>query len=189
MWKEYSRDDIRYNRASSLSVIIAVLISALLLSLLCGVLYNFWNYDVVRVKTEDGDYHARLTGTLTEEDVKAIQGYANVESVRICREVSEDGRKTADIRLRDASSAYEDLPKIAALAGLDAGDVTYHEDLLNLLFVVNPDRADALEVYAVLADFAGTALCACFSLMMISHPSFAVFLNEKPRQLVILSRV
>ena len=55
MWKEYSRDDIRYNRASSLSVIIAVLISALLLSLLCDVLYNFWNYDVVRVKTEDGD--------------------------------------------------------------------------------------------------------------------------------------
>ena len=63
MWKEYSRDDICYNRVSSMSVIIAVLISALLLSLLCGVLYNFWNYDVVRVKTEDGDYHARLTGT------------------------------------------------------------------------------------------------------------------------------
>ena len=189
MWKEYSRDDIRYNRASSMSVVIAVLISALLLSLLCGVLYNFWNYDVVRVKTEDGDYHARLTGTLTEEDVKAIQGYANVENVRICREVSEDGRKTADIRLRDASSAYEDLPKIAALAGLDAGDVTYHEDLLNLLFVVNPDRPDALDVYAVLIVFAGTALCACFSLILIIHHSFAVFMNEKIRQLGILSSV
>ena len=189
MWKEYSRDDIRYNRASSMSVVIAVLISALLLSLLCGVLYNFWNYDVVRVKTEDGDYHARLTGTLTEEDVKAIQGYANVENVRICREVSEDGRKTADIRLRDVSSAYEDLPKIAALAGLDAGDVTYHEDLLNLLFVVNPDRPDALDVYAVLIVFAGTALCACFSLILIIHHSFAVFMNEKIRQLGILSSV
>ncbi len=184
MWKEYSRDDIRYNRASSMSVMIAVFISALLLSLLCSVLYNTWNYDVVRVKTKDGDYHARLTGTLTEDDVKVIQNYANVESVRVHE---EDGGRTADIRLRDVSSAYEDLPKIAALVGQDAGSVTYHEELLNLFLVVNPNRPDAMDAYAVPVVFAGAALCACFSLILIIHHSFAVFMDEKIHQIGILS--
>ena len=44
-------------------------------------------------------------------------------------------------------------------------------------------------MYAVLIVFAGTALCACFSLILIIHHSFAVFMNEKIRQLGILSSV
>ena len=41
-WKDYSLSYIRKNRASSVSVMAAALISALLLSLLLSLLYSMW---------------------------------------------------------------------------------------------------------------------------------------------------
>lgn len=54
MWKEYSSDYRKNNPASSLSVRISAFISALLLSLLCGLFYNMWKYEVERIELEDG---------------------------------------------------------------------------------------------------------------------------------------
>lgn len=189
MWKEYSRDDLMRSRASGQSVITAVFISALLLSLLCSVLYNVWNYDVVRVRTEDGDYHARLWGDLDEEDLEIIQGYANVEAAWFGEEASKDGRTAVEIRLKDVSSAYEDIPRIVSLAGLEAGSAEYHEELLNLYLTVNPDRPDAMDVYAFLGIFAAAALCASISLILVIHHSFGVFMDEKIPQLGVLAGV
>ena len=42
MRREYSWNDMRRSRASSLSVVTAVFVSALLLSLLCSLAYNLW---------------------------------------------------------------------------------------------------------------------------------------------------
>lgn len=57
MWKDYSLDYIRNNRASSLSVRLSAFISALLLSLLCGLFYNAWKYEVERL-VQEGDHYA-----------------------------------------------------------------------------------------------------------------------------------
>ena len=51
MWKDYSIGFIKKNRASSVSVLVAAFISALFLSLLCGLFYNFWNYEIESVAT------------------------------------------------------------------------------------------------------------------------------------------
>lgn len=40
MWKDYLSGYIKNNRSSGISVMIAAFISALLLSLLCGLFYN-----------------------------------------------------------------------------------------------------------------------------------------------------
>ncbi|MCM1386985.1 MAG: ABC transporter permease [Bacillus sp. (in: Bacteria)] len=50
MWKDYSSGYIKNNRSSSLSVMTAAFISALLLSLLCGLFYNMWKYEVERIE-------------------------------------------------------------------------------------------------------------------------------------------
>ena len=52
MWKDYSIGFLKKNRASSVSVLVAALISALFLSLLCGLFYNFWKYEVESVVLE-----------------------------------------------------------------------------------------------------------------------------------------
>ena len=56
MWKDYSIGFIKKNRASSVSVMVAAFISALFLSLLCGLFYNFWNYEIESVVLEEGNW-------------------------------------------------------------------------------------------------------------------------------------
>ena len=67
MWKEYSIGFIKRNRASSISVLAAAFISALFLSLLCGLFYNFWNYEIEAVVLEEGDWQGRVSGTFGED--------------------------------------------------------------------------------------------------------------------------
>ena len=54
MWKDYSSGYIKNNRTSSLAVRIAAFISALFLSLLCGIMFNLWKYEVERIEQEEG---------------------------------------------------------------------------------------------------------------------------------------
>ena len=68
MWKEYSSGYLKNNRASGLSVVISAFISALLLSLLSGLLYNMWKYEVERIKLEEGGWHSRIVGEFEEEE-------------------------------------------------------------------------------------------------------------------------
>ena len=163
------------------------------LVLLCCTLYNVWHYDVVRCQTENGNYHARLTGALDEGALERIQNYSNVESVVVedavvdSEEPAEE--KTVDILLKDVSSAYEDLPRIASLAGLREEDITYHEELLNLYFVVNPDNPDSADAYAVLVVFAAAGVLSCFSLITIIRHAYAVYMNDKIHELGILASV
>lgn len=42
MWKDYSKGYIKNNRASSISIMAAVLVATMFLSLLCSIAYNFW---------------------------------------------------------------------------------------------------------------------------------------------------
>ena len=73
MWKDYSTGFIKKNRASSISVLVAAFISALFLSLLCGLFYNFWNYEVESVILEEGNWQGRITGAFEEDIVSEIE--------------------------------------------------------------------------------------------------------------------
>ena len=177
------------NRGFGASVRTAAFISALFLSLLCCTLYNMWHYDVVRYQTEDGNYHARLTGEIGEAELEKIQSYANVEQAWVNEEKSEGNETAVDVLLKNVSAAYEDLPRIAALAGLREEDVSYHENLLNYYFVVNPNSPDSRDAYLILMVFAAAGIISCFSLITIIHHAYGVFMNDKIRELGILSSI
>ena len=83
MWKDYSSDYIKNNRSSALSVRLSAFISALLLSLLCGLFYNAWKYEVERIVLNEGGWHSRITGVFNQEDIETIQNFANVKKVTI----------------------------------------------------------------------------------------------------------
>ena len=89
MWKNYSAEFMKQNRASSISVVIAAFISALFLSLLCCLAYNFWTYEIESIVLEEGDWQGRITGTFEEKDITIIESFANVEKVKINEELSE----------------------------------------------------------------------------------------------------
>ena len=77
MWIDYSIGFIKKNRASSVSVLVAAFISALFLSLLCGLFYNFWNYEIESVVLEEGNWQGRISGALGEDAVSEFRQCKN----------------------------------------------------------------------------------------------------------------
>ena len=189
MWnfgKDYSLSYIRKNRASSISVMAAALISALLLSLLLSLFYSMWDYEKERITTEEGNYHARLVGKFDEEDLALLQSLGNVESVEINEEESDGENTAVDIRLKNTADIYEEMPEIAELVGLQAGNVIYNDQLLSLYLVRNPRDPDGA---MLLFLFGGVTVFACISLILVIHNAFAVFMNDRVHQFGILSSI
>ena len=58
MWKDYLSGYIKNNRSLG-SIRFSAFISALLLSLLCGLFYNMWKYEVERIELEEGAWQSR----------------------------------------------------------------------------------------------------------------------------------
>ena len=135
MWKDYSKGYLKNNRASGISVMTAAFISALLLSLLCSLFYNLWAYEVERVKADVGDWEGRLTGEISGEDLELIQNYGNVERAVFSEGPSEGQEESADLYFKDKRSIFQDMPRIAELAGLSEKDETSNHELLNLYLI------------------------------------------------------
>lgn len=186
MWKDYSLSYIRKNRASSYSVLAAALIAAAFLSLLFSLMYSMWDYERTRIVAEEGDYHARLTGRIDEEKLELIRGWANVESAVVRKQGAEGENTVVDIRLKDPSDIYEEMPKIAALAGIPENQTAYHDQLLSLFLVRSPRDPDGA---MMLALFTAVSVFACIALILVIHNAFAVFMNDRVHQFGILSSV
>ena len=186
MWKDYSSSYVKNNRASGISVMVAAFISALLLSLLCGMFYNIWAYEVERLKREEGDWQGRITGEVSEETIEQIRNYANIESALINETLSEGQDTVVDITFRHMRGILTDMPRIAELAGLSPETVSYHYALLNLYLIRDPNDPAPRLIFPL---FLAVTIMACFSLIMIIHNSFAVSMNARIHQFGILSSI
>ena len=186
MWKDYSWNYIKKNRASSSSIIAAAFISALFLSLLCSLFFNIWKYDVERIQREEGGWHGRLTGEIEEEALAVIQNFANVRTAVINRELSDGPETVVDIRFENMRTAVGDMALIAEAAGLGPESASCHHSLLAMYLVRDPkDPAPRL----VFPFFLGVTALACLSLILIIHNSFAVSMNARIHQFGILSSI
>lgn len=180
MWKEYSAQSIRQNRASSLSAAAAALLAALLLSLLCGLFYNLWQDEVQRITAAEGGWHARLHAELTEEDLACVRSFANVARAE------RDGDETVLLWFSRPRTVYRDLPLILQKLGLGPEAGEYHTLLLSRFLIHDPQDEDPpLLVSFYLAVLAAASL----SLVLVIHNSFALSMNERTRQLGILASV
>lgn len=184
MWKDYSSGYIQNNRSSSVSVMIAALISALLLSLLCGLFYNAWKYEVERIALEEGDWQSRLTGELSQEDIKFIESFANVKEAVINE--TEGMRTVVDISFHDMRNALVDTPRIAKALNLPPEAVAYHYGLLAMYLIRSPqDTAPRL----IFPMFLLITILSSFSLIVIIHNAFAVSMNARIHQFGIFSSI
>ena len=186
MWKDYSSGYIKNNRSAGLSVMIAAFISALLLSLLCGVFYNLWKYEVERIKLEDGEWQSRVAGELDKEDIELIKNFAGVKDAVINEKESKGTETVVDIYFHDNRTALEDTPRIAGLLGISPETVTYHYELLAMYLIrSSQDTAPRL----VFPMFVLITVMASFSLIIIIHNAFAVSMNARIHQFGIFSSI
>ncbi|MDE5597176.1 MAG: ABC transporter permease, partial [Lachnospiraceae bacterium] len=186
MWRDYSSGYIKNNRSAGLSVMIAAFISALLLSLLCGVFYNLWKYEVERIKLEDGEWQSRVSGEFDKEDIELIKNFTGVKDAVINEKESEGIETVVDICFYDNSAVLKDTPQIAELLGISPEAVSYHYELLAMYLIRSPqDTAPRL----IFPMFILVTVMASFSLIIIIHNAFAVSMNARIHQFGIFSSI
>ncbi|MDE7254056.1 MAG: ABC transporter permease [Acetatifactor sp.] len=186
MWKDYSLDYIKNNRASSLSVRLSAFISALLLSLLCGLFYNAWKYEVERIVQEEGGWQSRIMEELADEDIEAIKNFANVKDV-VVNKMGYAGVETViDIYFDDMKSVFSDTPHIAEQVGIQPEEIVYHYELL-AMYLIRDEKDTAPRL--LFPMFIMITLAASFSLIIIIHNSFAVSMNARIHQFGIFSSI
>lgn len=185
MWRIYSADYMKHNRALAVSVMTASFIAALFLAVLGSLFYNFWLDNIEGVKQSDGDWHARITADLSGEDLAAAESFANVKNV-VIREAAGDGQRTADIYFYDKRTVYRDMTAILNRLGLSEDAADYNYQLLSLYFIRIP--GDTMPRMLMPAYLAIVAL-VCVSLILVIHNSFAVSMNNRVRQFGIFSSI
>lgn len=186
MWKDYSTSFIKQNRASSISIMVAAFISALFLSLLCSLFFNFWNYDVEQIVLEEGGWQGRITGEIDEDDLTMIQNFANVENAAVNEELSEEPEIVVDVYFQNTRTIYRDMPLITEKLGLDADAASYHELLLSRYLIHDPQDA---EPPLLMAFYLVILIIMSLALVLIIHNSFAVTMNARIHQFGIFSSI
>lgn len=186
MWKDYSIGFIKRNRASSVSVIVAAFISALFLSLLCCMFYNYWNYEIESVVLEDGDWQGRISVPFEEDVVPRIENFVNVKAAEINNDMSDSENLVIDIWFYKMETIYRDMPLIAEQLGVPEEAASYHEVLLSDYLINNPkDTTPPMLLVFSLALF----IVVSVSLILIIHNSFAVSMNARVHQFGIFSSI
>lgn len=186
MWKDYSVSYIKNNRASSISIMVAALISALCLSFLCSLFFNLWVSETNGIIQDEGNWQGRITGTLSDADIPVIRSFSNVKSVEWNEELSDENAAVVDITFHHMRTIFQDMPLITAELGLEESAAEYHLLLLSKYFVHDPqDKEPPLLMAFYLAVF----LLVSFSLILIIHNSFAVSMNARIHQFGIFSSI
>lgn len=190
LWKDYSISYLKRNKAACISIIIAAFISSVLLSLTCGVFYNIWTDGIRLIKLEEGDWQAKLTGELSEEDIQTLQYHPNIKEVIL--EKGQDGQEnSALLYFYNQRRIYADLPKLAGqLDRTSDGNslsATYHEKLLSQYFIFSPEEKKNPPL--ILFVYLFTLIVASLSLILIIHNAFEVSMDARLHQLGILQSI
>ena len=186
MWKNYSIDYIKHNRASGISIIAASFIAALFLSFLCCLFYNFWLDSIEGTKLEEGSWHGRITGEISGDELAVINNFANVEKAVVNEELSGEQGTVADVYFYNKRTVYQDMSALVNILGLTEDAANYNYQLLSLYFVRIPgDNMPRLLMPAYLA----IVMIVCVSLILVIHNSFATSMNSRVHQFGIFSSI
>ena len=186
MWKDYSSGYIKNNRSSGMSVMIAAFISALLLSLLLGLFYNAWKYEIESIEQEEGGWQSRIVGEFTQEDMESIKNFANVKDVVISEKGVQIPESMIDIYFDDMGAVLDDTMQIAGVLGVSSEKVIYNHELLAMYMIRDPQDTAPRLLFPLFILITGLA---SFSLIIVIHNSFAVSMNARIHQFGIFSSI
>ena len=186
MWKDYSSGYIKNNRSSGMSVMIAAFISALLLSLLLGLFYNAWKYEIESIEQEEGGWQSRIVGAFNQEDMESIKNFANVKDVVISEKGAQIPEPVIDIYFDDMGAVLDDTMQIAGVLGVSSEKVIYNHELLAMYMIRDPQDTAPRLLFPLFILIVGMA---SFSLIIVIHNSFAVSMNARIHQFGIFSSI
>lgn len=177
---------MKNNRSSGVSVMVAAFISALLLSLLLGLFYNAWKYEIERIEQEEGGWQSRIVGEFTQEDIASVRNFANVKDVVINEQGTKALETMIDIYFDDMRAVLEDTPRIAETLGVSSEKIIYNYELLAMYMIRDSKDTAPRLVFPLFILIMGIA---AFSLIIVIHNSFAVSMNARIHQFGIFSSI
>lgn len=186
MWKDYLSESMKNNRVTSLSVRISAFIAALFLSLMCGLFYNMWKYEVERIKREEGGWQSRIFGELAQEDLESIRNFANIKNVMVNKKLNDGAEMVTDLYFDDYRAVLSDTPRIAGQIGVSPERVVYNYPLL-AMYLIRSEKDTAPRM--VFPMFLLVTAMSSLSLIVILYNSFAVCMNARTRQIGIFASI
>ncbi|MDR0964148.1 MAG: ABC transporter permease [Clostridium sp.] len=190
MWKAYTADYLKYNHRSGTAIRIAAGIASLFLSILCGVFYNLWNYEVDRIVHEEGGWHSRLVGSPSRDEIDFLENHDHVSNVVISTDTTIKNAESQDIVMelyfKNIHHVLPDTSLFAGLIGILPENTAYHDNLLSMYLIRSPlDTAPRWIFPAMLL----ITVMSSISLIIIIHNAFAVSMSSRLHQFGILSGV
>lgn len=179
MWKDYSVNYLKKNKSTAVSIMVAVLVASMFISFLCTLFYNMRIDDIDRIKADEGDWQVRITAALSNDEIKIIENFANVDKVIQSESV--------EIYFTNPSDIYEDMPLIAEKLNINSDDIEYHSTLLQKQFIYSKENGEQPMPIELL--YGAILLMMCASLIMIIKNAFSFSMNTRIRQLGILQSV
>ena len=169
-----------------MSVMIAAFISALLLSLLLGVFYNAWKYEIESIEQEEGGWQSRIVGEFSQEDIEYIKNFANVKDIVINEKEEQIPETMIDIYFNDMGAVLDNTLRITETLGVSSDKVIYNHELLAMYMIRDPQDTAPRLLFPL---FILIAIIASFSLIIVIHNSFAVSMNARIHQFGIFSSI
>lgn len=179
MWKDYSVNYLKKNKSTAVSIMVAVLVASMFISFLCTLFYNMRIDDIDRIKADEGDWQVRITAALSDDEIKTIENFANIDKVI--------QSKSVEIYFTKPSDIYEDMPLIAEKLNIGSDDIEYHSTLLQKQFIYSKENGEQPMPIELL--YGAIILIMCASLIMIIKNAFSFSMNTRIRQLGILQSV
>lgn len=179
MWKNYSVNYLKKNKSTAVSIMVAVLVASMFISFLCTLFYNMRIDDIDRIKADEGDWQVRIIAALSNDEIKTIENFANVDKVIQSESV--------EIYFTNPSDIYEDMPLIAEKLNINTDDIEYHSSLLQKQFIYSKGNGEQPMPIELL--YGAIILIMCASLIMIIKNAFSFSMNTRIRQLGILQSV
>lgn len=179
MRKDYSVNYLKKNKSTAVSIMAAVLVASMFISFLCTLFYNMRIDDIDRIKADEGDWQVRITTALSDDEIKTIENFANVDKVILS--------ESAEIYFTNPSDIYDDMPLIAEKLNINSDDIEYHSTLLQKQFIYSTENGEQPMPIELL--YGAILLMMCASLIMIIKNAFSFSMNTRIRQLGILQSI
>lgn len=188
MWKHFSRSDLAHTPAAVRTMALAALAASFFLSLLCGLFYNAWTYEVDRILREEGAWQARLilTGGSQEETLETLEQFAQVDTAAINEALSGPEVWVVDLTFRDKTAAYDTLARIRDRLGLAEDQTQTHDTLLSRYLVTDPRDPDPPLLLPFLLGVLGALVLA---LVLLLRNAFEITMQARLHRLGILASV
>jgi putative ABC transport system permease protein len=142
--------------------------------------------EIQLIRQQEGDWHGKITGTVSEEDVAIMERHPNVKKV-ILEEPETDLNPTAYLYLYHPRKVYQDLPELVEHLGLNKSttEIEYHDKLLSKYFIFSEGHNPPL----IMLVYIFILLIAIIALILIIHNAFGISMMARLHQLGILQSI